>query len=332
MAGICLAGAEGEGFLAVQQLALDLKARGVVLAVSSKNEDETARGPFREHPDMLLKEEDIAVFQANWLDKPSNLEAIARTLEIGLDALVLLDDNAAERAQVRAALPMVAVPELPNDPSLYVTLLSAAGYFEAVSFSAEDQQRAQSYAANAKRAEVFSRARNLDDYLTSLEMKISFAPFDALNRARIAQLINKTNQFNLTTRRYTEAQVAAMETASSFTLQVRLADRYGDFGMIGVIIANAAGAETWEIDTWLMSCRVLGRQVERGMLAQLVEAARRAGIKTLHGRYIPSAKNSMVADHYEKLGFVKVATTQSGARDYSLEVAEFQAISLPFAA
>jgi len=330
--GICLSGPEGEGFVAVQRLALDLKARGVVLAVSSRNNDETARSAFREHPDMLLKEADIAVFQANWEDKASNLEAIARTLEIGLDALVLLDDNAAERAHVRAALPMVAAPELPNEAAYYPTVLMAAGYFETVSFSAEDRERAQSYAANAKRAEVFSQARNLEDYLASLEMKIGFAPFDPVGRGRIAQLINKTNQFNLTTRRYTEAQVAAMETSAAFTLQVRLADRYGDFGMIGVIIAQADGPETWDVDTWLMSCRVLGRQVERAMLGQLAEAARAAGVKTLRARYIPTAKNGMVADHYDKLGFTLVASDETGGREYALDVAAFQAVELPFAA
>jgi FkbH-like protein len=329
--GLCISGPEGEGFLAVQQTALDLKARGVVLAVCSKNNDETARSAFREHPDMLLRESDIAVFQANWEDKPSNLEAIARTLEIGLDALVFLDDNGAERAQVRAALPMVATPELPADPALYSATLLAAGYFEAVAFSEEDRLRSESYAANAQRAEVLSRSRNLEDYLASLDMEIGFAPFDAVNRARIAQLINKTNQFNLTTRRHTEAEVAAMERGgAAFTLQARLSDRYGDFGMIGVIIANEAAASTWEVDTWLMSCRVLGRQVEQAMLAELAAAASAAGVTTLAATYVPTPKNGMVADHYDKLGFTREAETADGVRRYSLDVASFRPVSLPF--
>ncbi|MET3528136.1 HAD-IIIC family phosphatase [Phenylobacterium koreense] len=326
-------GAGGDSFLSVQRMALELKARGVILAVSSKNEDETARLPFREHPDMLLKESDIAVFQANWNDKASNLEAIAAKLEIGLDALVLLDDNGAERAQVRSALPMVGVPELPNDPALYPAILLGAGYFEAVSFSSEDRARSASYAANAQRAEVYSKARNLDDYLASLEMQIGFAPFDALNRPRIAQLINKTNQFNLTTRRYTEAQVAQMEAGSAaFTLQTRLADRYGDFGMIGVIIANETEmGQVWEIDTWLMSCRVLGRKVDEAMLAELVEAARAAGVTRLLARYIPTAKNRMVADHFDKLGFIRVAEHDDGGREYELAPSSFVEPKLPFA-
>jgi FkbH-like protein len=327
--------AEGECFAAVQQAALMLKARGVILAVSSKNDDEVARGPFRSHPDMLLKEGDIAVFQANWQDKPSNLEAIAQTLEIGLDALVFLDDNAAERAQVRAALPMVAVPELPSDAALYAATLLSAGYFEAVGFSEEDRTRSDSYVANAQRSEVKSRARDLGDYLRDLDMRISHAPFDALNRSRIAQLINKSNQFNLTTRRYTEAQVAALETSATFTLQTRLADRFGDFGMIGVVIAQPAeveGEPAWEVDTWLMSCRVLGRKVEEAMLGELVAAARAAGVRHLAARYIPTAKNGMVSEHFDKLGFSRVGEDADGGRAYVLELAGFSVEPGPFVA
>ena len=198
--------ARGEAFLAVQRMALDLKGRGVILAVSSKNDDAVARAGFAGHPEMALKLEDVAVFQANWNDKASNLEAIARTLNIGLDALVLLDDNPAERAQTRAALPMVAIPELPDDPAWFPRLLSAAGYFEAVGFSADDRLRAASYASDARRAEVQASVRDLGDYLEALDMRLEARPFDAAGRARIAQLINKTNQFNLTTRRYTEAR------------------------------------------------------------------------------------------------------------------------------
>jgi FkbH-like protein len=243
----------GEAFLAIQRLALELKGRGIILAVSSKNTDSVAREPFRDHPEMLLREADIAVFQANWLDKPSNLESIARTLNIGIDSLVFLDDNGAERAQVREALPMVGVPELPEDPSLYPWYLLAAGYFEAVSFSEEDSVRASSYAADAFRAEVMQKSRDLGDYLASLDMKITYANFTPTGRQRIAQLVNKSNQFNLTTRRYTEADVKGFEESEkTFTLQVRLEDKFGDFGMIGVIVGQPAEGEdvpTWEIDT-----------------------------------------------------------------------------------
>jgi FkbH-like protein len=319
----------GESFLSVQQCALELRQRGVILAVCSKNDDATARRPFRDHPDMLLRENHFAVFQANWIDKPGNLEAIAKALNIGLDALVILDDNPAERAQIRAALPMVAVPELPSDPSRYAWYLTAAGYFEAVAYSAEDAARADSYAADARRAEVMASARDLGDYLKSLDMTIRFAPFDAKNRQRITQLINKTNQFNLTTRRYTEAEVAAMEADGSvFTLQVRLQDKFGDLGMIGVVICRTAG-DSWEIDTWLMSCRVLGRRVEQAMLAQIVEAARRRGITRFLGTYLPTEKNAMVSDHYAKLGFALIEDT-SKARRFELAVESHSVSELPF--
>jgi len=326
--------AEGESFLAVQQLALDLKNRGIILAVCSKNFDENARQPFREHPDMLLRESDIAVFQANWSDKASNLEAIAATLNIGLDSLVFLDDNSAERAQVRAALPMVAVPELPADAAWYPAYLSSAGYFEAVAWSDEDLNRSASYLANAQRAEVQQRSRDLGDYLAALEMALSARAFDAQGRGRIAQLINKSNQFNLTTRRYTEAEVAGMESdPQTITLQVRLRDKYSDFGMIGVIIARAVAedAEAIDIDTWLMSCRVLGRRVEEAMLQALVHSARAAGRSRLLAHYLPTAKNGMVRELFDTLGFDLVEETEAGERHYRLDLDRYATKPLPFA-
>ncbi len=321
--------ARGEAFLAVQRLALDLRERGVILAASSKNDDATARLPFREHRDMLLRENHITVFQANWIDKASNLEAIAETIGIGLEALVLLDDNPAERAHIRAALPQVAVPELPEDPSWFPWYLASAGYFEAIGFSEEDRLRVQSYAADAQRADVMTKARDVGDYLSSLGMTISFKPFDDVGRARIAQLINKTNQFNLTTRRYTESDVAGFAAdGKTFTLQVRLSDKFGDLGMIGVVICREAGAATWEIDTWLMSCRVLGRRVEEAMLAAVAAAARERGITRLIGIYVPTAKNAMVADHYAKLGFAKRDET-NGVTRFELDLSGYAVPTLP---
>lgn len=324
--------AVGESFLSVQQAVFDLRARGIVLAVCSKNEDEVARVPFRAHTEMLLREEHIAVFQANWIDKASNLEAIAKALNIGLDALVLLDDNPVERAQVRAALPMVAVPELPADPAWYAWTLHAAGYFEAANYSAEDRLRSESYGSDPKRAEVMAQARDLGDYLASLEMVLTVSPFDHKGRQRIVQLINKTNQFNLTTRRYTEAQVAAMETDPALvTLQVRLEDRFGDFGMIGVVICRPDRGEDglWAIDTWLMSCRVLGRRVEEGMFAEVVTELRRRSAKRLLGHYLPTSKNDMVRDHYGRLGFELIEDSTDGRR-FLFSLPDFVTPELPF--
>jgi FkbH-like protein len=320
--GIVLAqgDATGEAFLEVQRAALALRDRGVVLAVSSKNTDEVARGPFRQHPEMLLREEHIAVFQANWQDKASNISAIASALSLGTDAMVMLDDNPAERALIRAALPEVAVPELPDEPSLYARILAAAGYFESVSFGDEDRNRAGSYEANAQRIAVRNQVADLDTYLSSLQMKIGFKPFDAIGRARIAQLINKSNQFNLTTRRYNEIEVAAFEADSNtFTLQVRLEDAFGDNGMIGVVICSNASSEDWEIDTWLMSCRVLGRRVEQMVLAEVLSHARARGAKRVIGTYVPTGRNALVQDHYSKLGFEPLDKDESGATRWTIE-------------
>ena len=299
--------AVGEAHLEVQRTALMLRERGIVLAVSSKNTDEIARAAFREHPEMLLREKHIAVFQANWNDKATNIKAIAEELTLGLQSMVFLDDNPVERGLVRQLLPRVAVPELPEDPALYARTLLAAGYFEAVAFSDEDRKRADFYQDNAKRLALQSKVGGIEAYLESLNMEITFAPFDAVGRERISQLINKSNQFNLTTRRYTEAEVAAAEAdPDAFTLQVRLTDVFGDNGMISVIIARAAGEAEWEIDTWLMSCRVLGRKVEQMVLRELVLNAREQGVRRLIGVYRPTEKNAMVKDHYAKLGFTEL--------------------------
>lgn len=311
--------AVGEAHNAVQRLALDLRTRGIVLAVSSKNNEETARLPFTDHPEMLLKLDHIAVFQANWNDKATNIQAIADELSLGLDAMVFLDDNPVERGLVRRLLPQVAVPELPEDAAYYARTLNAAGYFEAVAFAAEDLKRAGFYQDNAKRATLQKQAGGVDAYLASLDMTITFQAFDAPGRARIVQLINKSNQYNLTTRRYTDPEIQALENENdAFTLQVRLADTFGDNGMISVVICRAANEYTWEIDTWLMSCRVLGRRVEHMVLLEILKHARAAGVEKLVGIYKPTERNKLVVDHYEKLGFTKVRESESGETVWEL--------------
>jgi len=314
--------ARGEAHLAVQRLALDLRRRGIVLAVSSKNTDAVAREPFEKHSEMLLKLDHIAVFQANWNDKATNIQAIAEELSLGLDAMVFLDDNPVERGLVRKLLPQVSVPELPEDPAGYARTLGAAGYFEAIAFASEDLKRAGYYQDNAKRASLQKQVGGVDAYLASLDMSITFQPFDATGRARIVQLINKSNQYNLTTRRYTDPEVTAAENDPEvFTLQVRLADIFGDNGMISVVICRPGEARTWEIDTWLMSCRVLGRRVEHMILRELLDHARAAGIEKLLGTYRPTEKNKLVIDHYSKLGFTKIGEEPSGLTRWELVTA-----------
>ncbi|MFM2100428.1 MAG: hypothetical protein RLZZ366_1967 [Pseudomonadota bacterium] len=323
--------AKGEAFLAVQHMAKQLRQRGIILSVCSKNDDEVARSPFREHPEMLLKESDIAIFQSNWTDKASNLEAIAKSLNIGLDSLVFLDDNPAERAHVRSALPSVAVPELPNDPAWFPWHLQSAGYFEATDFNVEDRSRAESYATNALRADVEAKSRNLGDYLSSLDMKLVARPFDQVGRTRITQLINKTNQFNLMTRRLTEFEVVEIETADNrLTIQVSLSDRFGELGMIGLIICALAGDQA-TITDWVMSCRVLGRKVEMAMLQVLKGGLEKRGIREISAQYRPTSKNGMVKDHFDNLGFRLVKEEPDGARHYRVRPSEIGNFALPMA-
>ena len=330
--GITLAqgDAVGEAHLTVQRLALDLRLRGIVLAVCSKNTDEIARTPFEKHPEMLLKLEHIAVFQANWNDKATNIQAIAQELSLGLDAMVFLDDNPVERGLVRQLLPQVAVPELPDDPAYYARTLAAGGYFEAVTFAPEDLKRAGFYQDNAKRVSLQKQVGGVDAYLASLDMTITFQPFDATGRTRIVQLINKSNQYNLTTRRYTDPEAAEAENDPEvFTLQVRLADIFGDNGMISVVICRPAAPDTWEIDTWLMSCRVLGRKVEHMVLREILHHARAARIGKLTGTYRPTPRNKLVVDHYAKLGFIKIGEDGTGSTYWELPVTGTEPESAP---
>ena len=321
--------ATGEAFVAIQRMALELRGRGVVLAVCSKNELEAAQLPFREHPEMALRLDHFAAFQANWTDKAANLRAIAEALSIGIDSLVFLDDNPAERHQVRSALPLVGVPELPDDPAFYPRALMAAGYFEAVSFSTEDKRRAEMYQANAERAQALAASGDLGDYLASLQMVCSIRRVDPLTRPRVAQLINKSNQYNLTTRRYTESEVEAAEKdPRRHAVCIRLLDRFGDNGIISVVIADKVD-EAWDIDTWLMSCRVLGRRVQEAVLAHLAAAAKAEGASRLIGRYIPSSKNRMVVDHYRSLGFAQVDASPEDHTTWNLDLATYEAPDLP---
>ncbi|SHH71961.1 HAD-superfamily phosphatase, subfamily IIIC/FkbH-like domain-containing protein [Bradyrhizobium erythrophlei] len=318
----------GEAHAALQRMALSLKERGIILCVSSKNDEAIALDAFRNHPEMILKEDDIVAFRVNWDDKAANIKAIADAIDLGLDAFVFLDDNPAERKRVRDALPSVAVPELPEDPSDWLPVFQAARYFEQAGFSKEDRLRAGFYKANALRAAQMERIGDHDDYLRSLGMTLSIAPFDNAGRKRITQLISKSNQFNLTTRRYSEAEIAAMQSnADIFTLQARLEDIFGDNGMISAVICRQAGRR-WEVDTWIMSCRVLGRRVEEAILQHLVEQARSRGITEIVGRYIPTAKNGLVRDHFSRLGFVQT-DSQDGETTWQLAVGSYADKDLP---
>jgi FkbH-like protein len=318
----------GEAHLELQRYALSLTERGIILAVCSKNDEANALAPFTSHPEMILKREHIACFVANWTDKATNLRSIAKQLNIGLDALVFVDDNPAERAIVRQELPTVHVPELSEEPSAYVSTLAAAGHFEALRLTDDDRARASQYQANAERERLKDSATDMDSYLQSLRMTLTAGPFDSLNLQRITQLINKTNQFNLMTERLTEPEVLArMNDPRWLTLYARLTDRFGDNGLIAVLMArlekNQAGTDAI-IETFLMSCRVLGRGVEQACLNLLANEAQSHGAKRLIGQYRPTEKNNMVRELYPSLGFTPLAETEGPLR-FSLDLHSFTA-------
>ena len=296
--------AEGEAFAAIQKMALHLSERGIILAVCSKNTEKIAKEPFKKHNEMILRLKNIASFKANWRDKASNIRDIALELNIGLDAMVFLDDNPAERELVRQQLPMVAVPEVGNDPALYPDIVLSGGYFETLSLTEDDFTRASSYQLEKKRQNIADIVSDVDSYLRSLKMEISFEPINEINLVRSTQLINKTNQFNLTTQRYSEDQVRYFQTdENTITLTARLKDKFGEYGLISVLICKKTSPDELYIDTWLMSCRVLKRRVEESVLDYLTREAMRCGVKTLVGKYIETSKNRIVINHYKDLGF-----------------------------
>jgi FkbH-like protein len=327
MAGIRLGenSAEGEAYLSFQRFILNLRRRGVALAVCSKNTDSIAREPFRTHPDMLLREEHIAIFQANWEDKASNLQAIADALGLDPESVAFADDNAAERQRVRQELPLVSVPEIGADPANYAARVADSGVFDHLLLTIDDQMRAGSYQSRAAGAELKSKIGNYDEYLRSLKMSASASRFDPVSRARIAQLINKSNQFNLTTRRYSESDVQQFELSHDGILcwQVRLEDVFGPHGIIAIIIVRKE-AMTWTIDTWLMSCRALTRGIEEALMNLLMAEARQAGAETLIGEYIATPRNALVADFYPRLGFTKLDNQLESATRYRAQPASFK--------
>ncbi|WP_428490547.1 HAD-IIIC family phosphatase [Rhodopila sp.] len=314
----------GEAYAAFQEYARELSRRGVILAVCSKNDEANALEPFEKHPDMVLKRADIASFVANWSNKADNIRAIAQELNIGLDALCFIDDNPFERNLVRQELPMVAVPEVSDDPTGYPLALSDAGYFEALSVTDEDRERTSQYQGNKARDALKAAVTDLPSYLRGLEMALIWRRFDKLGLQRIVQLINKSNQFNLTTRRYTDEDILAlMSDPRAFGLQLRLTDRFGDNGIIAIIIGRMQADQDLYIDTWLMSCRVLGRQVEPTTLNLIAQQAANLGARRLIGEYIPTKKNAMVREHYARLGFTVMQTDDTGGNRNILDLAAF---------
>jgi len=294
----------GEAFLDFQQYVKDLKRRGVILAICSKNDIENAKEGFS-HPDSILKLSDFSAFKANWNPKPANIREIATELNIGLDSLVFVDDNPAERALVADQLPDVATPDVGSDVTRFAEILEAEHYFEVHKVVQDDLNRSAYYDSNAHRSSYQAGFNDYGEFLASLGMTAEIAPFCSVYLDRITQLINKTNQFNLTTKRYTRAEIESIAQDLVFvSLYGRLADRFGENGLVTVLIGRVLD-QTLELDVWLMSCRVLNREMELAMFDALVEQCQARGVSKIVGVYIPSKKNSLVADHYFNLGFAK---------------------------
>lgn len=297
----------GHAFSDFQLWLKELKNRGILLAVCSKNNEAAAKEPFEKHPEMVLRLEDFSMFVANWEDKAANIRNIQQTLNIGMDSLVFLDDNPFERNLVRSLIPEITVPELPEDPALYLQYLRELNLFETASYSADDANRTQQYRLQAERARFESSFQSYDDYLKSLEMKAVAAPFDAFHGPRIAQLTQRSNQFNLRTVRCTEADIEALaHDDSRICLYFTLKDQFGDHGLISVAVMDKQSDNTLFISQWLMSCRVLKRGMEEFIVNTMLEKAKLGGFQKVIGEYIPTPKNAMVKDLYEKMGFTPV--------------------------
>lgn len=313
----------GKAFTEFQMWIKKLKQRGIIICVVSKNNEETAKEPFEKHPDMVLKLNDIAVFIANWETKVDNIRTVQNILNIGFDSMVFLDDNPFERQMVRENIPDITVPELPKDPGEYLEFLYSQNLFETASYSLADKDRTKQYQIEAKRMSFSKTFTNEADFLKSLHMLSEVSGFTKFNTPRVAQLSQRSNQFNLRTIRYTEADVSAMADDSEIIdLSFTLEDKFGDNGLVAVVILKPISKDTLFIDTWLMSCRVLKRGLEDFVLNTIVERAKNAGYHKIIGEYIPTTKNKMVEQHYQNLGFQKCEGADSDL--YELDVASYQ--------
>lgn len=313
----------GKAFSEFQQWVKKLKNRGIIVCVCSKNDEDKAKEPFEKNPEMVLKLDDISVFVANWENKADNIRTIQSILNIGFDSMVFLDDNPFERNMVRENVPGVTVPELPEDPGEYLEYLYTQNLFETASYSSADKDRTKQYQVEAQRVATAKKFTNEGDFLKSLEMVSEVSGFTSFNTPRVAQLSQRSNQFNLRTVRYTEDQITAIENdpkqkGFAFTLE----DKFGDNGLIAVVILQEKDSETLFIDTWFMSCRVLKRGMENFTLNTIVEYAKTSGYKKIIGEYLPTAKNGMVAEHYTELEFTKLQGSETA--QWVLDVENYQ--------
>jgi FkbH-like protein len=312
----------GSAFVAFQRALLDLSRRGVLLAVASKNNDEDVQEVFKTNPHMVLRPEHFAHTEIHWGAKNQSLEAIARKLNIGLEHIVFVDDSPVECELVRSAYSMVTVIQLPKQPERYVRALLEEGLFDGLAYSEEDAKRLELYRQRAQAQEILAQSGSLDEFLRSLATEVIIAPVDEDSLARTAQLTQKTNQFNTTTRRYTEAALSQRATDPGWlALTVRVRDRFGDNGIVGVMLGRQ-DAEVLDLDTFLLSCRVIGRKVETVMLAYVCGQAKARGLLRLRGQIIPTKKNEPARDLYERHGFGRVSGDASSGETWELDLSQ----------
>jgi len=314
---------KGHVFSNFQRWLKQLKEYGIILAVCSKNEEKIAKEPFENHDDMILRLSDISIFVANWNDKASNIKIIQESLNIGMDSIVFLDDNPFERNLVRENIPDIEVPELPQDPSLWLSFLQQQNYFDTVSYTGEGSDRTKLYQAEYERKRLQQSFESIDEYLKSLNMIGFSSAFEQMKYPRIAQLTQRSNQFNLRTVRYTEDEIQRIAEDDKYvTLYFTLKDKWGDHGLVSVVIMEKKSTEELFVDTWLMSCRVLKRGMEEYVVNHMIQVAKDRGFKKVTGEYIPTPKNGMVKDIYTQMGFVKI-----GDCTYTVEIDKFKTLN-----
>jgi FkbH-like protein len=318
----------GIEYVDFQRGLLGLYNRGVILAICSKNNYDDAIKVFQQHPFQVLKEEHFAAMRINWQNKAANIAELAKEINIGLDSMVFFDDNPVERAQVSQAYPEVLVVELPKNPRLYRKTLEDLDVFDVLSLTKEDMVRGEMYVGKRKRAELEQSAESIEDFLRTLDLKVKIQPVDDFDTPRVVQLIGKTNQFNLTTRRYTDAEVRQFrEDRDAIVYSMAISDKFGDEGVVGVAIVKTKDDDWW-VDSFLMSCRVIGRSAETALLARIVTDARAANAKRIIGEYIPTKKNPPAADLYEKHGFEPSAETANNGITWVLDL-ETDTVEVP---
>lgn len=307
----------GAAHKALQYWALELKKRGILLAVCSKNTKETAEEAFKNHPEMVLSLDDISVFAVNWNSKAENLGYIKKTLNISFDAMVFVDDNPVERNLIRTMLPEVTTPELPEDPADVVDYLAGLGLFDNMSRTANSFDRSAFFSQNEKRSVIKTSLTDMTSYLKSLELKWKLSSVSEINKSRVSELSLRSNQFNLRTQRYTETDAGLLiDNKDLLTYCVEIQDRFGSYGLISVVVERKLSPKILFIENWFMSCRAIQLGVETKLLNRLVSDAKAAGYDKIFGEYLPTKKNGIVANHYEQLGF---SVMRSGTWELNLE-------------